>query len=148
MLLAYREDAGRCESASSLEDSDDPAAADHRARALLANPKTTVYPFVPVASNRSLRSWDHEASSDPLRASPGPAGESSAKYCGRPIAGSQAAGPDFSHRRTTRFHHMIAPVTNSAGGTSPTSAQIALVVELQSAPQPGMPRPPSRPKCR
>ena len=60
----------------------------------------------------------------------------------------QTAAPDFNHRRATRFHHMTAPVTNSAGGTSPTSAQTALVVELQNAPQPGMPRPPSRPKCR
>ena len=60
----------------------------------------------------------------------------------------QTAGPGFRHRRTTRLHHMTAPVTNRAGGTSPTSAQIALVVELQSAPQPGMPRPPRRPKCR
>ena len=77
------------------------------------------------------------------RIPPDPAGEPKVHS----IHGANA-GPDFSQRRTTRFHHMIAPVTNSAGGTSPISAQVALVVELQSAPQPGMPRPPSRPKCR
>ena len=30
--------------------------------------------------------------------------------------------------RSTRFHHMIAPVTNIAAGASPKIAQIALVV--------------------
>src|SRR6185295_8057885 len=52
-------------------------------------------------------------------------------------------------RRITRFHHISAPVTNINGGTSPNTAQITLVVESQSPrPQPGIPRPPSRPKCR
>ncbi len=110
-------------------------------------PEDDGLPVCPGRVQPLIAQLDHEASSDRGRPYPGPAGESSAK-CGRPITGSQAAEPDFSHRRTTRFHHMIAPVTNSAGGTSPTSAQIALVVELQSAPQPGMPRLPSRPKCR
>ena len=33
-----------------------------------------------------------------------------------------------SHGSSTRFHHMIAPVTNVAAGANPNSAQTAFVV--------------------
>jgi len=53
------------------------------------------------------------------------------------------------NRRITRFHHMIAPVTNIAAGASPNNAQIAFVVwSHKPGPLQGMPMPLMRPKCK
>jgi hypothetical protein len=48
----------------------------------------------------------------------------------------------LSFFRTTRFHHIIAPVTNMPAGASPKTAQINFVVESQSpGPLQGIPIP-------
>jgi hypothetical protein len=41
---------------------------------------------------------------------------------------NQAIAARLRHGLTTRFHHMIAPVTNIAAGARPNTAQIALIV--------------------
>src|ERR1700676_3801540 len=65
-------------------------------------------------------------------------------------AGDRAARRALASRgRSTRFHHMIAPVTNIAAGASPNTAQIAFVVWSQNpGPLQGIPMPLTRPKCK
>ena len=55
----------------------------------------------------------------------------------------------LSFLRTTRFHHIIAPVTNIAAGTSPMMAQVNFVVASQRpGPLQGSPIPLMRPTCK
>ena len=56
------------------------------------------------------------------------------------------SGPVF---RTTRFHHIITPVTNMNAGASPKTAQVNFVIWSQSpGPRHGIPMPLMRPKCK